>query len=356
MEFAASEITTVMGQEVANTDSSAVPDKNTLEDMHPLSPVLVELPTQARALFSPEILSQRFTLLRREFYLDLGVPIPGISLRIVNSLAADAYRISIRGVPVAQGVLKTQRGTTSNTELPSEIAPATGAELTTSNPANARETPDNLQSIHNHLAYLLRKHAAEFIGIQEIHTLYAKLEQAGYLELVREAQRATNSTKTADVLRRLLNEGVSVRDLRQILETLVEFGEAEKDTGMLTERVRISLKRQISYSFTNGTGVLPVYMFAPETEKLLQNNLRQTPTGVFFALPPEVAQQFTNTLQELEAQHSSNAVRPVILTGLELRRHVRRHLESTFGHIPVLSVQELTSTISLNPMGEIRLT
>ena len=356
MEFAASEVTTVMGQEVANTDSSAVPDKNTLEDMHPLSPVLVELPTQARALFSPEILSQRFTLLRREFYLDLGVPIPGISLRIVNSLAADAYRISIRGVPVAQGVLKTQRGTTSNTELPSETAPATGAELTTSNPANARETPDNLQSIHNHLAYLLRKHAAEFIGIQEIHTLYAKLEQAGYLELVREAQRATNSTKTADVLRRLLNEGVSVRDLRQILETLVEFGEAEKDTGMLTERVRISLKRQISYSFTNGTGVLPVYMFAPETEKLLQNNLRQTPTGVFFALPPEVAQQFTNTLQELEAQHSSNTVRPVILTGLELRRHVRRHLESTFGHIPVLSVQELTSTISLNPMGEIRLT
>lgn len=78
MEFAASEITTVMGQEVANTDSSAVPDKNTLEDMHPLSPVLVELPTQARALFSPEILSQRFTLLRREFYLDLGVPIPAL--------------------------------------------------------------------------------------------------------------------------------------------------------------------------------------------------------------------------------------------------------------------------------------
>ena len=62
------------------------------------------------------------------------------------------------------------------------------------------------------------------------------------------------------------------------------------------------------------------------------------------------------TVQELEAQHSSNTVRPVILTGLELRRHVRRHLESTFGHIPVLSVQELTSTISLNPMGEIRLT
>lgn len=356
MEFAASEVTTVMGQEVANTDASTAPDNHTLDDMHPLSPVLVELPAQARALFSPEALSQRFTLLRREFYLDLGVPIPGIGLRLVNSLAADTFRISIRGVPVAQGVLQTQPEITSSSTLPSESTPTSDVAFAVSQPEPAREPPDNLQNIQNYLAYLLRKHAAEFIGIQEVHTLYAKLEQAGYLELVREAQRATNSTRTADVLRRLLNEGVSIRDLRQILETLVEFGETEKDTGMLTERVRISLKRQISYGFTNGTGVLPVYMFAPETEKLLQNNLRQTPTGVFFALPPEVNQQFTHTLQELEAQHSNNAVRPVILTGLELRRHVRRHLETTFSHIPVLSVQELISTITLNPMGEIRLT
>jgi type III secretion protein V len=356
MEFAAAEVTTVIGQEetgdaaqLANSNS-----KQALEDMRPLSPVLVELPAQAKTLFSPDLLNQGFIQLRRNFYLDLGIPIPGISLRLSTPLDADTYRISIRGIPVAQGKLNMPR----SGQLPAEIAPpanTTSAELVAGTPTANRDVPDNIQAINNHLAYLLRKHASEFIGIQEVHTLYSKLEQAGYLELVREAQRAVNTTKTVDVLRRLLTEGISIRDLRQVLETLVEYGEAEKDTGMLAERVRISLKRQISYAFTNGTGVLPVYMFAPETEKLLQSNLRQTPAGVFFALSPEVTQQFANTLRELEAQHSGDSVRPVILTGMELRRHVRRHIENNFSGLPVLSIPELTSNISLNPVGEIRL-
>lgn len=354
MEFAAEEVTTVMGQEGNSGKELSPADKNTVEDMHPLSPVLVELPPQARTLFAPEALSQRFTQLRRDFYLDLGIPLPGVSLRIASALASDAYRISIRGIPVAQGVLKTERTPNSPAELPTTT---NLGENSGGVPSTLRETPqDNIQIISHHLTYLLRKHAAEFIGIQEIHTLYSKLEQGGYLELVREAQRAVNSTKTADVLRRLLSEGVSIRDLRQILETLVEYGETEKDTGMLAERVRVSLKRQISYAFTNGTGVLPVYLFAPETEKLLQNNLRQTPNGVFFALSPEVTQQFNQTLRDLENQHSSAVTRPVILTSMELRRHVRRYLENHFSTLPVLSVQELTPNISLNPMGEIRLT
>ncbi|MDD5394827.1 MAG: flagellar biosynthesis protein FlhA [Thiothrix sp.] len=355
MEFAAAEVTTVIGQEAYGKSAQLAGTEATLatEEMRPLSPVLVELPTQAKALIAPEALNQEFVQLRREFYLDLGVPIPGISLRLSTPLEADAYRISIRGVPVAQGKLTPKQNAAMPPEMPAPSPSPGNAELV---PGTHPNTPDNIQTIRYHLAYLLRRHAAEFIGIQEVHTLYGKLEQAGYLELVREAQRAVNTTKAVDVLRRLLSEGISIRDLRQVLETLVEYGEIEKDSGMLAERVRISLKRQISYAFTNGTGVLPVYMFAPETEKLLQNNLRQTPAGVFFALSPDITQQFANILRELEANHSGDSVRPVILTSLELRRHVRRHIEIGFSGLPVLSIPELTPNISLNPVGEIRLT
>lgn len=350
MEFADAEITTVIGQQdsskmaLANSDTPAA-----LEDMQPLSPALVELPAQAKNLFSLDTLNQDFMRIRREFYQDMGVPLPGISLRIASQLNDDTYRISIRGVPVAQGNLKP----TNATALPTPPSDKMAADLVAS---GTRPTPDNIQAISFHLAYVLRKHASEFIGIQEMHTLYNKLEQASYTELVREVQRAVNTPKTVDVFRRLLNEGISIRDLRQILGTLVEFGEMEKDTSMLAERVRISLKRQLSYTFTNGTGVLPVYMFAPETEKLLQNSLRQTPNGVFFALNPEATEQFTNALRELETEHAKDNVRPVILTNLELRRHIRRHLETSFPDLPVISVQELTTSISLNPIGEIRLT
>lgn len=355
MAFSEEEITTVIGQqEAGNAPQLGGGDiKAALEDMQPLSPALVELPAQAKTLFSMDTLNLEFVRIRREFYQDMGVPLPGISVRLSARLNNDNYQISIRGIPVAQGHLQSSATNSTSLESSKPAADKSGNDLITS---STRTAPDNIQAISLHLAYILRKHAAEFIGIQEIHTLYNKLEQSSYAELVREVQRAVTTPKTVDVFRRLLNEGVSIRDLRQILGTLVEFGEAEKDTSMLAERVRIGLKRQLSYTVTNGTGILPVYMFAPETEKLLQNSLRQTPNGVFFALAPDATERFANTLRELENEHAKDKVRPVILTNLELRRHIRRHLENSYPELPVVSVQELTSSVSLNPVGEIRLT
>ena len=356
MAFADDEVTTLIGQEYTTQLAQLTTEnKLALDDMQPPAPVLVELPTQIKTQFSMEALNQEFVRLRREFYQDLGIPLPGINLRLTAPLEADTYRISIRSIPVAQGKFQTALANISGIATSQALQIATSG-LVTQARAPTPELANGIEAISYHLSYLLRRHAAEFIGIQELHGLYGKLEQAGYMELVREAQRALNTTKTVDVLRRLLNEGISIRDLRQILEVLVEFGETEKDMGMLTERVRASLRRQIVYTFTNGTAILPVYLFAPETERLLQTNLRQSPTGIFFALAPEIMQQWTNTLRQLEEQQANTPTRPVILTSVDLRRHVRRHLESTFTSLPVLSIQELTPTISLNPVGEIRLT
>ena len=356
MAFADDEVTTLIGQEYTTQAAQLTTEnKLALDDMQPPAPVLVELPTQIKTQFSMEVLNQEFVRLRREFYQDLGIPLPGINLRLTAPLEADTYRISIRSIPVAQGKFQTALANISGIATSQALQIATSGVVTQAR-APTTELANGIEAISYHLSYLLRRHAAEFIGIQELHGLYGKLEQAGYMELVREAQRALNTTKTVDVLRRLLNEGISIRDLRQILEVLVEFGETEKDMGMLTERVRASLRRQIVYTFTNGTAILPVYLFAPETERLLQTNLRQSPTGIFFALAPEIMQQWTNTLRQLEEQQANTPTRPVILTSVDLRRHVRRHLESTFTSMPVLSIQELTPTISLNPVGEIRLT
>ncbi|MFN3785331.1 MAG: FHIPEP family type III secretion protein, partial [Thiothrix sp.] len=328
MEFAEAEVVTLIGQHATSQGSTngliSSDDNAALDDIAPPAPVLVELSPQAKTLFALETLNQDFLKVRRDFYQDMGVPLPGISLRLSTQLDADTYQISIRGLPVAQGKLKPNTPALAQTRLQSV---SSNAELI----ANTKhEPPDNSQLINLHLAYALRRHAAEFIGIQEVHTLYNKLERAGYLELVRETQRAAQTPKVVDVFRRLLSEGVSIRDLRQILGTIVEYADQEKDTIMLTERVRISLKRQLTYTYTNGTGILPVYLFAPETEKMLQNSLRQTPNGTFFALDPTVAENFNALLRDLEAQHSNANVRPVILTNTELRRHLRRHLENPF--------------------------
>ena len=334
----------------------------------PLAPVLVEIPDNAKASISLTELNQSFVQARQDFYKDLGVTVEGISVALSNRLPPDTYNISIHGIPVAMGQLGLNKAVTPQT---------TAAQATPLNPADPsantalaakqggmpalKQGTENLtpvQVLTRHVAYVLHRQAADFIGVQEVHGLLGKLENSGYATLVREAQRSVPNTRLVDILRRLLNDGISIRDMRQILGTLVEFGETEKDNGMLTERVRIALKRQLSYSYTNGTGVLPVYMLDPESEKLIQSSIRQTPAGVHLALAPEVAHVFSQSLHNLNQTvqpRLPEGSQPVVLTSFELRRFLRSHLMIEFPDLPVMSLQELTPQVSVQPVGEIRL-
>lgn len=354
-EFAADDEVQVIGNQrselLASGGAGTEPD--VLEDMQPLAAVLVELPESARDNIPLPELNTSFISVREEFYKDLGVTLDGISISISKLIEDDSYRISVHGIPVGQGhlglkkPLLAQNDTTTvgQNSLPQVLS--RGLD---------KLTPT--QILTRHVSYILHKQAPEFIGVQEVHALMGKLEAAGYATLVQEAQRAVNKTRMVDILRRLLSEGVSIRDMRQILGTMVEFGENEKDNGVLTERVRVGMKRQLSYTYTNGTGRLPVYLFDPESEKMVQSSVRQTPAGVHLALNPDANRNLSNSLRMLEEnnrQQIAEGPRPVVLTSLELRRHLRAHLAAEFPDLPVLSLPELTANVSVQPVGEIRL-
>lgn len=354
-EFGADDEVQVIGNQRAELlASGGMPSDDGLDGMQPLAPVLVELPESARDNIPLPQLNSSFVAVREDFYKDLGVPLDGISISVAKHIEEDSYRISVHGIPVGQGQLGikkpllTQSDTSSNGQnsLPQVLS-------------RGLDKLDPTQILTRHVAYILHRQASEFIGVQEIHALMGKLEAAGYATLVQEAQRAVNKTRMVDILRRLLGEGVSIRDMRQILGALVEFGETEKDNGILTERVRVGMKRQLSYTYTNGTGRLPVYLFDPESEKLAQSSVRQTPAGVHLALNPDANRNLTNSIRMLEENNRqliSEGPRPVILTSLELRRHLRSHLAAEFPDLPILSLPELTPNVSVQPVGEIRLT
>lgn len=355
-EFGAAEEVTVIGNQraelLAGGGSSA--EMEALDVMQPLAPVLVELPEAARESISLPELNTNFVSVREDFYKDLGVTLDGISISLSKQIEDDTYRISVHGIPVGQGQLGIKKPllaqTETNTSNQNALPQVLSRGLDKLNPS---------QILTRHVAYILRRQAPEFIGVQEIHALMGKLEAAGYATLVQEAQRAVNKTRMVDILKRLLGEGISIRDMRQILGTLVEFGETEKDNGVLTERVRIGMKRQLSYTYTNGTGRLPVYLFDPESEKLAQSSVRQTPAGVHLALTPDVNRNLVNNLHRVEESNRqliSEGPRPVILTSLDLRRHLRTHLAAEFPDLPIMSLPELTSNVSVQPVGEIRLT
>lgn len=355
-EFGEAEQVTVIGNQRAEQLASggASSDLEALDVMQPLAPVLVELPESARESISLPELNTSFVSVREDFYKDLGVTLEGISISLSKQIEDDSYRISVHGIPVGQGQLGIKKPLLAQSETISSgqnsLPQVLSRGLDKLNPS---------QILTRHVAYILRRQAPEFIGVQEIHALMGKLEAAGYATLVQEAQRAVNKTRMVDIMKRLLGEGLSVRDMRQILGTLVEFGEAEKDNAVLTERVRIGMKRQLSYTYTNGTGRLPVYLFDPESEKLAQSSVRQTPAGVHLALTPDVSRNLTTKLRQLEENNRqliSEGPRPVILTSLDLRRHLRTHLAAEFPDLPIMSLPELTPNVSVQPVGEIRLT
>lgn len=364
--------TSLIGANIADQAKFKAAELGNKSDDDEVSPVLVELTEDAKLHLSPEELHAEFTAVRKRFYLDMGIPIPGIRFRLLANMQ-DEYKIFVQGIPVAQGYLgfghvfvKESTETLTSKQIPHQA----GEDFLPGLPTLwvAQEHAENLQSqsikilnpaqiLSYHLASSLRQHAYEFVGVQEVHMLFHKLETQGFAELIREAQQLVPLPKITDVLRRLVAEGVSIRDLRQILESLIEWGETEKDIPMLAEYVRIGLKRQISHKFSNGSSILPVYLLEPETENVIRGSIRQLPTGSFLDLEPNASDIFIQTLKnsEAEAQNITDlTARPVVLTSTELRRHLSAYFASKMVVIPVLSFQELTAEMRLNPLGRLK--
>jgi type III secretion protein V len=365
--------TSLIGANLADQERFKAAEASNKSDDEVVSPVLVELTHQAKAYLAPEDLHNEFTTVRKQFYLDMGIPIPGIRFRLMKNMQ-DEYKIFIQSIPVAQGQLGLGQvfvNESSENLKSKQIPHQAGDNFLPGLPTVwvAQEHAENLQSqkiktlnpaqiLSFHLAASLRQHASEFVGVQEVHMLFNKLEAQGFGELIREAQQLVVLPKISDVLRRLVSEGISIRDLRQILESIIEWGETEKDIAMLAEYVRTGLKRQISHKFSNGSLTLPVYLLEPETENQIQGSIRQLPTGSFLDLSPEASDFFIQTLKnnEIEAQNRSDlTARPVVVTSMELRRHLSSYFSSKMVSIPVLSFQELTSEVRLNPLGRLQL-
>ncbi len=338
------------------------------------APVLLELSEAARGHVDPQQLHSELQAIRRSTLNDMGVPVPSISMKVVDSFRDDVYQISIQGVPVANGSLGVNKVfVRQNHQMLNELnipyeqgqnflpgLPTVWVESAHKERLSGQNVGvmDPVEIIMYHLKYVIQNNISEFIGVQEVHQLFHKLEKAGYTDLLKETQQFITVPKITDVLRNLVSENISIRDLRKILGVLVQKAETEKDTDMLTEHVRSGLKYQISHAFSNGTNVLPVYLMDPETEMTITQSVRQTPSGVHLALESDVSEKFVQSIRDNETsarQMNNLTARPVLLTSTELRRFLSSHVRTALGNLPVLAFQELTPAVRLQPLGKIQL-
>ncbi len=202
------------------------------------------------------------------------------------------------------------------------------------------------------IAYLVEgaaKHfAKEFLGVQETRYLMDSMEMR-YSELVKELQRLLPVSKVTEILQRLVEENISIRDLRTIFETLVEWASKEKDTIMLTEYVRVSLRRHIRRKFTVDEGWIPILIIGENIENQIRESIRQSAVGAYSALEPEQEQHIISLVESKLPSH----LPCVLLTSLDVRRYLRKIIEPSLPVTSVLSFQEIGDDANIKVIAQV---
>ena len=197
---------------------------------------------------------------------------------------------------------------------------------------------------------LLRRRAADFVGMAEAQLLLDELEQMAPA-LVRQVVPKPIALPTlTEVLRRLVEERTSIRDLRTILEALVVVGATERDPLHLTEFVRGQLRRATTFRLTRGAPELEVYLLDPSIEETIRQSITRTNAGSFLTLAPAAARDIVTAIRRMLAQTPSPS--PVLLTQPDVRRFVHKLVETELPEVTVVSFAELLPEISLKPMGK----
>jgi type III secretion protein V len=204
-----------------------------------------------------------------------------------------------------------------------------------------------------HLGRYLKKNAKDFVGIQDVQVMMSALKQY-YPTLIEETVPKPISLQTlTEILKRLVEEEVSIRDLKTILQTLCEWGRVEHEVLALTERVRAGLKSKICYQISRGRPLLFVYRLDAEFEEMFRNSIRQSASGAYLAMDPSLSRQIMDAARAQLGNLPPGAQRPVIVTDGEIRRFVKKLLDYAVPEITVLSYDQLTPQINLQPLGSI---
>ena len=334
------------------------------------TPLMLDVERSIEDTIEPDVLNERLIQIRRALYHDLGVPFPGIHLRFNGGLPKNTYRILINEVPITQGKLLPKHVIARETKENLEIL---NVHLTEEEPflpyiaslwVKDEDIPllDNAnvaymrtpQILTHHLSYVLKRYAGDFLGIQECKFLMENMEQ-NFPEIIKEVQRVLPIQKITEIFQRLVQEEISIRDLKTIFQCLIDWGQKEKEPVLLADYVRSTLRRYISFKFSEGRNVLSVYLLDPKIEEMVRKAIRQTSAGSYLALDPPSAKKIVKAVKESTGDLLAQAHRPVLLTSMDIRRYVRKLIEMELYDLPVLSHQELTEEITIRPLGRIQL-
>ena len=315
-------------------------------------------------------LLDRIKGLRRQFAEQMGFVLPPIHIRDNLQLRPNEYAALLKGVELAKSevmpahVLAIDPGTAQRgiihglpTKEPAFGLPAMWV------PEQQREQAqmagytvvDPGSAIATHLSELIKRHAHELLGRQEVQGL---LDQLGknHPKLVEEVIPNLIPLGTlVRVLSHLLREGVPIRDLRTILETIADHATSTKDADILTEVARQALGRTITKQYLAPDGSLPIIGLDPRLDRTLADQANAAGQGNQWVPDPLVAQKLLTALKQAAERMVGRGHQPVILCSPSLRRHLRKLTDRILHSVPILGLNEVDSVTRLQAMETVRL-
>jgi type III secretion protein V len=354
-------------EEIDAIAAQEAPAPTKLQEFSAAIPILIDLSVSARAFVVLEDLEREIDYARENLYYETGVMFPPAFVRFGQDIGSGRYRLYLFEVASCEGPLDGERlylDALESAAVELGLLPTRTDAVIGTRPAlwiKPSELPrlraaglnalDAQALVVRHFVEVLRRQAHQFLGVQEVNYLITKMS-TDYPDLVKEMLRAMPLQKVADILRRLVQEGVSIRNLRDVFESLAEWGQREKDVVLLCEYARMGLKRQISSKHADAGRTLRAILVGSEVEDKFRQSIRVTNAGSYLALDTEVASQILERLRTMTAAATQPAV---LLSSMDVRRYVRSLIENELYELPVLSYQELSGDIRIQTVGQLTL-
>jgi type III secretion protein V len=257
---------------------------------------------------------------RELLFRDLGVPLPACVVQVNDDLPPRHLLLSLFEVP------------------------ATGFAL-----AAELEDRDLAQNVVDRVLPVFRKRAADYLGIAEAQVLLDKLEQIAPATVRQTTPKPVSLPLLTDILRRLVEEGVSVRDLKGILESLAQVATADKDPLNLAEYARSQMRRALTFEATGGTGAVSAILLSSDIEEAVRGAISRTSAGSFLTLAPAAARDVVKAVRRAVEQAAGVSAQVVVVTQPDIRRFVRKLIENDLPWLRVLSYSELLPEVSVKP-------
>ncbi|NLS45382.1 MAG: flagellar biosynthesis protein FlhA [Firmicutes bacterium] len=314
-------------------------------------------------------LLRRVTMVRRQIALELGLVLPHVRIRDNIQLSPNDYVLKIRGIEIAQGEIMvgyylamdpgivTQHVPGIETTEPAFGLPALWIVESDKERAEMAgyTVVDPVSVIVTHLTEVIRRHAAELLGRQDTADLIENVKKTQPAVVEELIPNLMTIGEVQKILQNLLREGVPIRNISVILETLADYAGTTRDLIMLTEYTRSALARVISNLYKGTDGEIIVATVDPRIEEKISQLLEKANNTGLPGLDHEYSQAIIEAVAGVAEKMAEKGHQPVVLTRFGVRFYLKRIIEQVLPNVTVLSYSEIVEGEKVRSIGMVSL-